>query len=216
LAQEPTRVIAISRQRGTGGAYIGRAVAERLNLLYIDREMLRVAAEYECESRTKNTDPSDVPWWMRLTESMAFGSPEYGYVPPSSESAYEGEIFDVQNRLVHEIADSNPAVIVGRGVAQMMHGRPGALSIFLHAPDAFRIDRVQQIYKTTDRRAAEKLVRDSDRDRSRFVRSIAECDWTDVRSYDLTFDTAALGLDAAVDLIVRAVEARVTLERAMP
>jgi cytidylate kinase len=219
LAQEPTphiRLIAISRQRGTGGAYVGRAVAERLNRLFIDREMLRVACEYESERKAQQASASEAPWWMRLAQSISFGSPEYGYVPPSSEAIYEGELFGIEDRLVQEIADNHPAVIVGRGVAQTMAGKPGVLSVFLHSPDAVRIARVQEIYKTADRRTAEQMVRDSDRDRARFIRALVDRDWTDVRNYDLTFNTASVGLDVTVDLIVRAVEARGTVERMMP
>ena len=41
-----TKCIAISRQQGSGGSFIGRAVAERLGFRYFDREMLRAVAEY--------------------------------------------------------------------------------------------------------------------------------------------------------------------------
>jgi cytidylate kinase len=43
---EPSLVIAISRQRGSGGAEVGRRLAEGLNLRYFDRQLLRHAAEF--------------------------------------------------------------------------------------------------------------------------------------------------------------------------
>src|SRR5512138_1272167 len=39
-----TVVLAISRQLGSGGSYIGQGVAHRLGLKYIDREILQEAA----------------------------------------------------------------------------------------------------------------------------------------------------------------------------
>ena len=72
--------------------------------------------------------------------------------------------------------------------------------------------RVQQIYRVADQRDAQQMVRDSDRDRSRFIHALCGMDWTDVRAYDLAVDTAAMGVEAAVDLIVRAVEARIDVD----
>jgi cytidylate kinase len=206
---ERARTIAISRQRGSGGAYVGRVLAERLDLLYIDRQMLRDAAEYLCEREAKqNAEPPPASWWLRLGQSISVGGLEYAYVPPAPETIYEGDLFNMQNRVMQEIAEEQAAVIVGRGAAQALHGRAGVLSIFLHAPEPWRLARVQQVYNVTDPRQAEQMVRESDRDRSRFIRNVADRDWTDVRNYDLTIDTAAIGLDAAVDLIVRAADAR--------
>ena len=205
------RTVAISRQKGSGGAYVGRAVADRLSLLFIDREMLRNASEYfSAREAEQNPDPLESKWWSRLGQSLSFGGLDYGYVPPSSEAIYEGEIFGIENRLMQEIVEGHPAVIVGRGAAQTLREHAGVLSIFLHAPEAWRVTRVQQIYSIEDRRAAERMVRESDRDRARFVKSIADTDWKDARCYDLAIDTAALGLDTTVDLIVRAVGVRVT------
>jgi CMP/dCMP kinase len=50
-------VITISRQLGSGGAYIGQQLAKKLNIVYLDREIIRLAAkklsvlEDELESR---------------------------------------------------------------------------------------------------------------------------------------------------------------------
>ena len=37
---------------------------------------------------------------------------------------------------------------------------------------------------------------------------MADVEWTDVRAYDIAVNTAAVGIDTAVDLIERAVLAR--------
>jgi len=203
----PTRsnTIAISRQRGSGGSYVGRAVAERLGFRYIDREMLRHAAEYlRSHDPDEQVNPDRSSWWWRFGEALALGGPDCRYVPPPSDAVYEGELFEIQKRVMRELVEGHVAVIVGRGAAQVLRGRAGVLSVFLHAPESWRIARVQQIYGLTDQRAAQRMVHDSDRDRARFIRALTGNDWTDVRDYDLTVDTATIGIDAVVDLIVRA------------
>jgi CMP/dCMP kinase len=84
------------------------------------------------------------------------------------------------------------------------------LTVFVHAPEQWRVDRVQQVYKTADRAQASRMVRESDQERARFIRRIAEAEWTDPRCYDLAINSMTLGFDAATDLIVRSVTARST------
>jgi len=206
------KCIAISRQQGSGGSYIGRAVAERLGFLYFDREMLRAVAEYlkEHEHDSKHDERAD-SWFDRLGTFFAVGSLETGYVPPSPTVLYEGELVGIENRLIREIVDDHVAVIVGRGAAQMLRGQSGVVTIFVHAPDEWRVDRVHEVYKTVDRAEASRMVRQSDQERTRFIRRLAEAEWTDPRCYDLAINSKSLGFDGAIDLIVRSVTARSAL-----
>ena len=66
---------------------------------------------------------------------------------------------------------------------------------------------MQQVYKTADRAQASRMVRESDQKRTRFIRGVAGCEWTDPRCYDLAINSMSLGFDAAIDLIVRSVTA---------
>jgi CMP/dCMP kinase len=203
------KCVAISRQQGSGGSYIGRAVAERLGFRYFDREMLRAVAEYlkEHEHDPKDEQRPD-SWFERLGTIFSMGTLETGYVPPSPTVLYEGALVGIENRLIREIVDDHVAVIVGRGAAQMLRGRPGVVTVFVHAPEQWRVDRVQQVYKTADRAQAARMVRESDQERTRFIRRIAEAEWTDPRCYDLAINSMTLGFDAATDLIVRSVTAK--------
>jgi hypothetical protein len=40
------------------------------------------------------------------------------------------------------------------------------------------------------------------------IRRLAGIEWTDVQNYDVTVDPAAIGFDAAVNVVVRAVSGR--------
>jgi CMP/dCMP kinase len=199
--------IAISRQQGSGGSYIGRAVAERLGLRYFDREMLRIVAEYLSEQRSKKDGQPSDSWFERMGTLFALGSLDTGYVPPSPNLLYEGEIVGIEDRLIREIVDDHVAIIVGRGAAQILRGRLDVVTVFVHAPEQWRVDRVQQVYKTADRAEALRMVRQSDQERTRFIRRVAEVEWADARCYDLAINSMMLGFDGAVDLIVRSVTA---------
>jgi cytidylate kinase len=206
------RTVAISRQRGSGGTFVGREVAERLGLRFVDRQMLRDAAEYfRNHDAVTKTDAAGSSWWSRIGQAFAMGGPDARSAPPSVESVYEGDLFEIEERLLREIIDGEATVIVGRGAAQTLKGRPGVLSVFLHAPEGWRINRVQEIYRMADRRAAQQMVNESDRARGRFAQTLGEMAWTDARGYDLALDTAALTFDRVMNLILEAARAGVAV-----
>ena len=62
--------------------------------------------------------------------------------------------------------------------------------------------------------AAQQMVQESDRARAKFTQALGAVDWTDARGYDLALDTAAMGIEGAVDLIVQAATARVVTAEA--
>ena len=197
------RTVAISRQRGSGGTFVGREVADRLGVRFVDREMLRVAAEYHQDySSPAEIEETGSSWWSRISQAFALGGPDSRFAPPSVESVYEGDLFDVEERLLREIVDDEATVIVGRGAAQKLKGTTGVLSVFLHAPEAWRISRVQDVYKFADRHAAQQMVHESDRARTRFMQTLGAVAWTDSRGYDLALDTSTVTIEGAVNLIV--------------
>jgi len=171
--------------------------------------MLRTVAEYmKQHEHDANDEQRPGSWLDRLGSVFSFGTLETGYVPPSPDVLYEGALVGIENRLIREIVDDHVAVIVGRGAAQMLRGRPGVVTVFVHAPEERRVDRVQQLYNVADRTQASRMVRESDRQRTRFVRTLTDGEWMDPRCYDLAINSMSLGFDATVDLIVRSVTAR--------
>jgi cytidylate kinase len=122
--------------------------------------------------------------------------------------SYEGDLFEVEKTLIRDVTADHSAVIVGRGAAQTLAGRAGVLAVFVHAPESWRVARVQQVYGITAPDSALTMVRQSDRDRTAFVRALTGADWADHQRYDLVIDTSIAGFDRAVDLVVDAAHAR--------
>ena len=155
------------------------------------RRCLRDAAEYlRLHDSPVEVAAAESSWWSRLGQAFAMGGPDSGYVPPSPESVYEGERFEIEERLMQEIVAEHTAVIVGHGAAQVLKGRAGVLSVFLHAPELWRVSA----------RAAGLSPSGSSGPRSRWCatptatapgssRRSAAMSWTDARGYDLTVDT---------------------------
>jgi CMP/dCMP kinase len=203
-------VVTISRQFGSGGARVGRAVARRLGLQYADREILAEAA------RALNAETDDVApleervrgFWEHLGVMFALSGP---FTPLTLPSISEAELFSVERGIIEGIAAHGGAVIVGRGAAHILSGRPGLIRIFLHAPLSMRIALAIEEYGLTDPEEAAAIVRESDANRARFVRSLTGHDWCDATLYDVSLDTGTTGLGRAADLIIGLIQRPATL-----
>lgn len=197
-------VVAISRQKGSGGSHIGQTVAERGGLRYIDGAMLRDASEYlrVHDPNLERVGERIDTWWTAMAGAIAMGGLSgLGMLP--EDTVREAELADVERRIIQEIAQQHAAVIVGRGAGAVLKGRPGVVRVFLHAPEAWRVERVAQRTGMTPAKARD-AVRESDRNRAGFMRSLTGADWADARQYDLAIDTSTVGIAAATDIVLRA------------
>jgi cytidylate kinase len=210
MSASPRILVALSRQMGAGGAYIGQAVARQVGVRYVGREVLDEAATILGRDRAEleGLEERVTSLWSRMAGVLAWGAPEAAYVPPPMPSLYEDDLVAVESRIIREIASREDAVFVGRGAAWLLRSEAGLLTVFLHAPEAVRVERVMRNYGITERAAAVELVRESDRQRSRFLESLGGPSWLDLARYHLSLDTAAIGLDDAAAVISGLVTAR--------
>jgi cytidylate kinase len=208
-------LVAVSRQMGAGGAYVGQAVARQLGVRYVDRELLDEAAKIlgrdpvELESLEERV----TSLWSRMAGVLAWGAPEASYVPPPMPSLYEDDLFAVESRIIREIAAREDAVFVGRGAGWLLRSEAGLLTVFLHAPDEVRAERVMRTYNLANRAAALELVRESDHQRSRFLESLGGPAWLDLSRYHVSLDTGTISLDDAAAVISGLVRSGVRSEK---
>jgi cytidylate kinase len=195
---------------GAGGAYVGQAVARQLGVRYVGREVLVEAAKIlgRDDSELASLEERVTSVWSRMAGVMAWGGPEAAYVPPPMPALYEEDLFAVESGVIREIAAREDAVFVGRGAGWILRDEAGLITAFLHAPEAVRVERVMRDYEMTDQPAALELVRESDRQRSRFLQSLIGTSWLDLTRYHLSVDTGTIGLDQAAALITGVVTAR--------
>ncbi len=206
-----TVVLAISRQLGAGGSYIGQGVARRLGLKYVDRQILERAAAMlgrhdedleDLEERVANA-------WVRITRHLSLGPPDALFTPPRpASSVYEEDLFRIERQVIREVASREDCVIVGRASSMVLRDHPGVVRLFVHAPEAWRVELLSGSMKDRDPNELLQLIRRTDHDRARFVQAVCGCDWSNACHYDLTVNSAQVGLDVAVDVVATVVENR--------
>ena len=204
MNQGLTTVLTISRQLGSGGSFIGQDVARRLGMRYVDREILqRAAAESGlAEGDLEAADERAAGFWHAVSHLLTSGAAEAPYAAPAISATYEEGVFQLEQRVIREIAERFDSVIVGRAGYHVLAEHAGASHIMVHARMDWRVARVMEVFRVTDLRTAQEMVERSDRQRARFIRAVTGRHWTDARAFDLCIDTSTTSLETATNLVV--------------
>jgi cytidylate kinase len=202
MEKNPKTAIALSRQMGSGGTYIGYLAAKRLGFQYVDREILREAArQLEIDVGVlEGLDQRSSGLVENLIRAFTFGTPE-ARCAPVRKPVYERDLFTVECRIMNEIADRYNAVIVGRAGFYALRDRPRVLRVFVHAPLEFRVRRVMKVQCLNNIREARTLVEETDRRRAKFIRDMTGADWYDATHYHLCIDASVMDFDSGVSMI---------------
>jgi cytidylate kinase len=194
MAKQVPYVITISRQLGSGGAHLGRALATELGIAYADRDILeRAAASFQVRTEDLEARDESAPSFLEsVFGPFALGVPEVACIPALDLPSYT-ELREAESEVIREIAARQSAVIVGRAGFHLLAHHPQHLSVFLHANLEFRSHRVEEVYGISRERAL-RVIEESDRARGRCMRELTGRPWTDALQYDVSLCTSTLGL----------------------
>ena len=185
------RVIAISREFGSGGRTIGKLVAEHLGIQCYDAELIqKLAAE-------SGFDESYIQNAGEYTPSGFFTS---ALIDRSFGPTNEDLLWKLQYRIIRELAEKEPCVIVGRCADYILRDRSDCLKVFIHADMAFRTKRIVEVYGEREQSPEERL-RDKDKRRAAYHRFYTNMKWGHAQNYHLTLDSSVIGIDRCVDII---------------
>lgn len=183
------RIITIEREYGSGAAEIARHLASRLGWKLWDKELTAEIA------RVAEVDPSAVSFCEERVDSRFQRMVKVFWRGSYERSMHlENQTFD-PDRMVHvgeqvmqDIADRGNSVIVGRGAPYFLRDRDDAFHVFLYAPRAEKLRRIQD--SGTRKNEAENLVDTVDRERIEFVKHYFGADWPTRSLYHVMLNTA--------------------------
>lgn len=196
-------IITIGRQFGSGGHELGEKLAKRLGIPFYDRNLLNEAAQH-CGITKEMIAALDEQPTNSFLYSMSMG--HYG-VGGDVHLPLENQVFLAMTKAIREIADGGSCVIVGRCAEHILAGRGDLLRVFVHADKASRVKRIMEKLELKERDAT-VLMQKTDKKRAGYHDFYCDDKWGVASSYDLTINSAALGIDAAVELIAAYAEAR--------
>ena len=193
------KIITVSRQFGSGGRSIAKLVAQKLGYDYYDKEIIKKVAE------ETNLDPA----YIEENGEYAPGRTAFSFSPVFTGSAhYMGGmsaydmLWVVQRSAILEIAEQGPCVIVGRCADFILKDRDDVLNAFIYAPMDFRAERVVRFYGESDKKPEERLKHKDSR-RAVSYRHFTGREWGDPLNYDISLNSASIGIEECANIIVR-------------
>ena len=182
------KIITISREFGSGGRFIGEQIAQQCGIEHVAKE-------------------------LGISEQIVANQGEYAPAGSIFSYAFVGrditgvslsdQIFNIQQKLIKDIAQKEPCVIVGRCADYILSDRDDVLNVFIEANTPEKAARIKKLYHKSDDEV-KKLLKDVDKKRSVNYRYFTDKEWGNRKNYDLVLNSSVLGYDKCIELIASA------------
>ena len=190
-------IITISRQYGSAGRAIGHQVAEKLGLECYDSQIITKIAEesgFDAEYVRQNSETtSESGFFASLT-----GMDLYTF-------SNRDTIWVLQSKIITELAEKGPCVIVGRCADYILKDKHDLLKVFIYADDKDRIQRIiEEYHEAEPGKNAEKHLIANDKRRATYYDIYTDQKFGDYHYYDMCLSSSTLGIDTCAHMITEA------------
>lgn len=198
------RVITISRQCGSGGRYIGERLAEELGISCYDEKLMDMVAKESgfapdfIEEKGERITGSLL---FNIASSLTYASNVFS----GNGMSLQDEIYFMQNRIIKELAEKEPCVIVGRCADYILREREDCLNVFIHADEASKLERAVKNYGMPEKDAA-MILKKKDKARYNHYKYYTDEEWGMASNYDLCLNSGLFGIDGCVEIIRQVLE----------
>ena len=186
-------VVTISREPGSGGRLVARAVADRLGLDLFDQKLINAMAE-NADTSTRVIRTLDERGLSMIEDWVSAAI--------SDRHLWPDEIFRVLMRVIGSIGRHGKAIIVGRG-ANFVLPPENRFRARIIAPLEQRVNRVSEAYGVSKKEAKRRVLH-TESDRQAFVRIYFHSDISDQANYDMILNTKTLSVESAAGAICSA------------
>lgn len=199
IASTNNLIITISREFGSGGHEIGKAVAKKLGIGFYDKELIKLSSE-----KGGFTEEYIKQHEQKLAHSLLDQLYEQNYAYTNATLPPLEALFLVQSKIIREISEKESCVIVGRCANFVLKDRPNCFNVFIHANKDFRKQRVINEFGFDDATASKKME-ETFKGKVHYCKHYTNNEWGDVDNYHLTLDASVLGIEKVVDMITEMV-----------
>ena len=188
------KIITISREFGSGGRFIGEEVAKKLGMKCYDRDIIGQIAEksgFSPEYIQENAELSP----KKGLFAYAFAGRD------NTGKSVEDMVYEVQRKVILEIAEKESCVIIGRNADFILNDRDDVLNVFIHGDKAEKVKRICKLYNVTEAHALKMMV-DIDKRRMTNYRFYTDRKWGMAGNYTLSLNSSELGYDMCEKIIM--------------
>jgi len=197
----PVNVITVEREYGSRGGQFAHDLAARLGWRLLDSELVAGAAHMA------GVDPSVAakyderldPWYYRYGKVFRQDTSFATSGVPDDQFFDSERMLELIHREILEAARTGNCVLVGRGSACALAGRPGCFHIFVYATLSAKKEWFMRAYPQRANEAEHQLAA-FDRRRAAVIRKFYQQDWCSRSLYHMMLNSC-IGTDAMISAV---------------
>ena len=177
---------------GSSPSAANLAAAEKLGIPCYDQEIIeKITEETGMLKSFVESNVEDVQGgWL----SVLAGRDYYGH-------SLQDDLHAVQTRVIRELADKGPCIIIGRCADSILDEYDNVLKVFIHASLEKRAERIVHQYGETTEDPIQRL-KDKDKKRKAYYQLYSDRKWGAMENYHVALNSGVLGLERCAEIIV--------------
>jgi hypothetical protein len=208
MTTSPVRVITVEREYGSRGGEFAHDLASQLGWRLLDSELLTAAARRACvpEETAAQFDDRLDPWYYRY--GMVFWQDQlYSTATEPEDKVFNCErMYALIKEEILEQAKVGNCVIVGRGGACALAGKPGCLHLFVYATMAAKREWFARNFPDRALHAEQELAA-RDKRRAAAIRQYYQQEWCARGLYHMLLNSC-IGIEAMIASVQGSMSAR--------
>ena len=203
------RIVTVAREYGSGGAGIAQLLADHLDWKLLDRCLVEKIAQLARvdPKLAEQYDERPDPWINRIVRALWQGGLIRGTMAGPMPELFDADTMaSLSRQAIEEAASIGNCVIVGRASQCILQQRSDAFHVFIYAPRAERLRRIQS--RHASRAEAELALQARDQERAALIRRFFNQDWANRHLYDMMI-SSKLGDETVLTSILSALGVQV-------
>jgi hypothetical protein len=201
MAHTPVRVITVEREYGSHGAEFAHDLAARLGWRLLDSELVCRAAKLagvDPKLAAKFDDRLD-PWYYRYGK-IFWQDPVYAPATSGDEKIFDSErMLALLHQEILEAAKEGNCVLVGRGAACALAGKPGCFHVFVYATVSAKKEWFAKAFPERTQHAEQDLAA-FDKRRAAVIRKFYQQEWCSRGLYHMLLNSC-IGTEAMISAV---------------
>ena len=192
-------IVTISRQYGSGGRYIGEQLAKELGVPCYDDKLIDMVAKesgFASEYIEEKSERITGSLLFNIASSLTYAS----NVLSGSGTSLQDEIYFIQSRIIKELAEKGPCVIVGRCADFVLKDNENVIRLFVHSTPEKNLETVCNL-KGLEEKEAQKLIDKTNKHRAAYYKCYTGREWDNAKNYDLCLDSSRLTYEKCVEIV---------------
>lgn len=184
----PKVVVTISREYGSGGRYVGKILANKMNLPFYDKELISLTAKESGFSKSYVSKNDEI-----------MSSSKY-------ENNNDDRMFIAESKVIKNLA-KNSCVIVGRCSDFILKDSKNTLKVFLYSDNKSKVKRAVKYYGLKEEKALKEIEK-INKQLEKHYKYYTNREWKDPNNYDLMLNVDLLGVEKCADIIKNIIETK--------